>query len=82
MSHFVTNMTYAYISAINKDNDKKLSAYDPWGLPNTSIMSCMTLSFMSLVRNHQHPPSTPLPDTLTMKIYINKLGTGYDQPRS
>ena len=28
---------YAYNSAKNKDNDMKLSGYDPWGLPSTSI---------------------------------------------
>ena len=33
----------AYISANNRDNDTKLSAYDPWGVPSTSGPSWMTL---------------------------------------
>ena len=70
---FCENVTYAYISAENKDNDTKLSGYVPWGLPSTSIMSWMTLSSKSPVRNPQRPPSTPLldpplPDTLLIKI--------------
>ena len=32
-----------YISANNRYNDTKLSAYDPWGLPSTSGPSWMTL---------------------------------------
>ena len=62
MSHFVTNVTYAYISAKNKDNDMKLSEYDPWGLPSTSMTSTMTLSTKSPVRNPQCPPSTNIKD--------------------
>ena len=45
--------TNPYISAKNKDNDTKLSGYDPWGLPSTSRMSWMTLSSMSPVGNPQ-----------------------------
>ena len=40
---FVTMVTHLYILAKNKDNDTKLSEYDPWGLPTTSSMSWMTL---------------------------------------
>ena len=36
LSHFVTNVTYPYNSAKNKDIDTKLSGYDPWGLSSTS----------------------------------------------
>ena len=50
---------YPYISAKNKDNDTKLSGYDPWGLSRSSMSSRMTLSSKSPVRNPQRPPSTP-----------------------
>ena len=69
----VTMVTHPYISAKNKDNDTKLSGYDPWGLPSTSIMSWMTLSSMSLVSNPQCDTSTfllaptPLLDALPVK---------------
>ena len=51
-----------HISAKNKDIDTKLSGYDPWGLPSTSIMSWMSLSSKSLIRNPLRPPSTPILD--------------------
>ena len=59
---FVTNVTQPYISAKNKDNDTKPSEYDSWGLPSTFMMSRMTLSSQSPVRNPQRPPSTPVKD--------------------
>ena len=59
---FVTMVTHPYISATNKDNDTKLSGYDPWGLPSTSKTSGMTLSFKSLIWNPQRPRSTPICD--------------------
>ena len=73
MSRFVTNVTFAYNSAKNKDNDTKLSGYDPLGLPSTSIMSRITLSSKSSVRNSQCPQRAPMKDppildTLLMKI--------------
>ena len=49
-----------YISAKNKDNDMKPSGYDPWGPPRSSMVSRMTLSSMSTVRNPQCSPSTPI----------------------
>ena len=62
---FVTEVTHPYISAKNKDTDTKLSGYDPWGLPLSSMMSRMTMSSMSPVRNPQCPPSTPMNKDLT-----------------
>ena len=59
---FVTMVTHPYSSAKNKDIDTKLSGYDPWGLPSTSIRSRMTLSSKSPVRNPQRPPSTHILD--------------------
>ena len=59
---FVNMVTHPCISAKNKDNDRKLSGYDPWGLTRSSMSSRMTLSSKSCVRNPQRPPSTPLPD--------------------
>ena len=60
MSRFVTNMTYAYISAKNKDNDMKLSEYDPWGLPSTSITSLTTLGLRELYDHWaEGPPKQP-----------------------
>ena len=38
---------HPYISAKNKDNDTKLSGYDPWGKPSTSKSSRMTLITLS-----------------------------------
>ena len=55
-------VTHPYISAEKKDNDTKLSAYDPFNIPSTSITSMMTLSKKYPVRNHQHPPSIPILD--------------------
>ena len=52
----------SYISAKNKDNEMKVSGYDPWGLPRSSMLSRMTLSSKSSIRNPQRPPSTPLLD--------------------
>ena len=46
----------------HKDNNLKLSGYDPWGPPRSSRASRMIISFMSPVRNPQCPPSTPLLD--------------------
>ena len=65
--------TNLYISTKNKDNDTKLSGYDPWGLPRSSTLSRMTPSSKCPVRNLQCPPSTPLldpppPDTLLIEI--------------
>ena len=48
-----------YISSKNKDNDTKLSGCDPWGLPRSSMLSRMTLSSKSPIRNPQRTPSTP-----------------------
>ena len=48
-----------YNSAKNKDNDTKLSEYDPWGLPRSSMLSRMTLSSKFPIRNPQRPLSTP-----------------------
>ena len=59
---FVTMVTHPHISAKNKDNDTKLSGYDPWGVPSTSMTSGMTLSSKSPVRNPKRPPSTPIKD--------------------
>ena len=39
---FLKKKTNPYISAKNKDNDTKLSGYDPWGLPRSSMLSRMT----------------------------------------
>ena len=58
----------SYISAKNKDNDMKLSGYEPWGLPRSSMLPRMTLSSKSPIRNPQRPPSTPLLDTLLIEI--------------
>ena len=55
---FFTKTTNIYISAKNKDNDTKPSGYDPWGPPRSSMVSRMTLSSKSRVRNPQCPPST------------------------
>ena len=52
----------AYISADNEDNTSKLPGYDPWDLQTTSIMSRMTLSSKSPIRQPQCPPSTPFLD--------------------
>ena len=52
----------AYISAKNKDNDTKLSGYDPWGLPRSSMTSRLTPSSKSQIRNHQRPSSTSVLD--------------------
>ena len=60
--HFFTMITHPYISAKNKDNDTKLSGYDPWGLTRSSMSSRMTLSSKPPVRNPQRPPSTPFLD--------------------
>ena len=49
----------SYISAKNKDNDMKLSGYDPWGLPRSSMLPRMTLSSKSPIRNPQRPPRAP-----------------------
>ena len=65
---FVTNVTYAYNSDKNKD-DTKFSWYDPWGVPSTSIMSRMTLSSKSPVRNPQRPPS--IIKRLTFELLLN-----------
>ena len=63
-------VTHPYISAKNKDIDTKLSGYDPWSLPSTSMTSRMTLSSNSPVRNPQRPPRKrpPILDTLLIKI--------------
>ena len=73
MMFFFTKTTNIYISFKNKDNDTIPSGYDSWGPPRSSIVSRMTLSSKSPVRNPQGPPSTPLldpplPDTLPKKI--------------
>ena len=60
MSWMTPDFSDSYISTKNKDNSTKHSGYDPWGLPSTSKMSWMTLSSISLIRNPQCPPSTPL----------------------
>ena len=78
MSRFFTKTTNLYISAKNKDNDTKPSGYDPWGPPRSSMVSRMTLSSKSPVRNPQCPPSTPLldprlPDTLPIKIWARNF---------
>ena len=62
-----------YISAKNKDKDTKPSGYDPWGPPRSSMVSRMTLSSKSHVRNpptsSKCPPSRPhLPDRLPIEI--------------
>ena len=57
---FFTMVTNPYILAKNKDNDTKLSGYDPWGLPRPSMLSRMTLSSKSPIRNPQRPQSTPI----------------------
>ena len=44
------------------DNDIKLSGYDHGGLRSTFMMSRMTLTSKSPVRNPQRPPSTPIKD--------------------
>ena len=87
MSHFVQHLTFAYISAKNKDNDTKLSECDPWGLPCTSRKSWMIISSMSLIRNLQClqvPPflTTPLLDTLPIKISTQKFQDIFEQEPS
>ena len=57
---FLTKTTNLYISTKDRDNDTKSSGYDPWGPKRSSMMSKMTLSSKSRVRNPQCPPSTPL----------------------
>ena len=46
----------------NKDINTKFSGYLPRGKKTSFMMSGMTKSAMSLVRNPQHPPCTPLLD--------------------
>ena len=51
----------------------KFSGYLLWGKKTSFMMSGMTLSSISPIRNTQHPPSTPLldpplPDTLLSEI--------------
>ena len=65
---FFYQTTNLYISAKNKDNDMKPSEYDPWGPPRSPMLSRMTLSSMSPVRNPQCPPNTRLLDRLPIKI--------------
>ena len=71
-------MCIVYYLTGKKDNDMKLSGYDPCGLPRTFITSWMTLSSKSLIRNPQHPPSTPfftpIPDTLLITISTQNFG--------
>ena len=44
-----------YISDNNRDTDKKLSAYDPWGPPTTSRMSWMTQQIIEILsQKFQH----------------------------
>ena len=82
---FLTKTTNLCISTKNKDNDTKPSGYDPWGHPRSSMLSRMTLSFMSPVRNppmsSKYPPSwPPLPDTLPIKIWArNFQGTPWGE---
>ena len=56
----------------NWDINIKFSGYLPWGKRTSFMTSGITLSSMSLVRNHQCPPSTPfltpLPDTPPTQI--------------
>ena len=68
VTFFEKKTTNPYISAKNKDNDTKLSGYDPWGLPRSSMLSRMTLSSECPIRNPQHPKSTPLLDILLIEI--------------
>ena len=56
VTFFERKKTNPYILAKNKDNDTKLSGYDPWGLPRSSMLSRMTLSSKSPIRNPQRPP--------------------------
>ena len=72
---FVTMVTQHNISAKNRDNDMKISGYDPCGPPSTSMMSRMTLSSKSPVRNPQHPPSTPMKDSPILDTIIIKIST-------
>ena len=61
LTFFENNNKSLYLSQ-NKDNDTKFSGYDPWGLSRSSMLSRMTLSSVSPVRNPQRPPSPPLLD--------------------
>ena len=46
----------------HKDNNTKLSGYDPWGQTRSSLTSSVTLSSKSPVRNPQRPPCTTMKD--------------------
>ena len=59
---FVTLVTHSYILAKNKDNNTKVSGYDPLSLSSTSIKSRATLSSKFVVRKPQFPPSKTLLD--------------------
>ena len=50
---------YSWHTSI-KDINTKLSGYFPLGQTRSSISSWTTLTFKSPLRNHHHPPSTPI----------------------
>ena len=52
--------TNLYISTKNKENDTKLSEYDPRSQPRSSMLSRMTLSSKCPIMNPQCCQSTPL----------------------
>ena len=58
----------------------KFSGYLPLGKKTSFVMSGMTMSSMSLIRNSQCPPSTPLldpPSWQTFNGHINTKFSGY-----
>ena len=68
---FVTMVTHPYISAKNIDNDTKLSGYDPWCLPSTSITPKPNPTSSTLICHDLSWPSHPIFFTMVTHPYIS-----------
>ena len=69
---------YAYNSAKNNDNDMKLSEYDPWGLPSTSINPKPNPTSPTLICHDLSWPSHPIFVTMVTHPYISAKNQGND----